>query len=78
MSDEINIQVKSMRGEDTLLSVHKTDKIIDAKIKSGQGDKIQWKFNGEVLKNDKTFESYQIEDDDVIISNYRSKGGNSF
>lgn len=78
MSNEINIQVKSMRGEDTLLSVRKTDKILDAKIKSGQGDKIQWKFNGEVLKNDRTFESYQIEDDDVIISNYRSKGGNNF
>jgi hypothetical protein len=78
MSEEINIQIINMTGKGTSLSVHKTDKIIDAKIKSGQGDKTQWKFNAQVLKNDRTIESYEIEDDDVIISNYRSKGGNSF
>jgi hypothetical protein len=78
MSEEINIQIKSMRGEDTLLSVHKTDKIIDAKIKYGQGIKFNRNLMEKYLKNDKTFESYQIEDDDVIISNYRSKGGNIF
>ena len=73
---KIKIQIKNMRGKDTLLEIDPSEKIVDAKIRSGQGENIQWKFNGEVLKNTNTFDCYSIEEDDVIISNFRSKGGN--
>ena len=74
---KIKIQIKNMRGKDTLLEVDPSEKIVDAKNRSGQGENIQWKFNGEVLKNNNTFDSYSIEDDDVIVSNFRTKGGNN-
>jgi hypothetical protein len=74
---KIKIQIKNMRGKDTLLEVDPSEKIVDAKNRSGQGENIQWKFNGEVLKNNNPFDSYSIEDDDVIVSNFRSKGGNN-
>lgn len=71
----LNIQIQNMRGKNTELKITPSEKIVDAKIRSGQGESIQWKFNGEVMKNNNTFEFYGIEEDDVISSNFKSFGG---
>lgn len=71
----LNIQIQNMRGKNTELKITPSEKIVDAKIRSGQGENIQWKFNGEVMKNTNTFEYYGIEEEDVIISNFKSIGG---
>ena len=43
----------------------------------GQANK-QWKCDGKVLKDDKTFSDYDIEEDDVIISSANNIGGGGF
>ena len=35
----------------------------------------QWKYEGKVLKDDKTFSDYDIEEDDVITTSDRERGG---
>lgn len=71
----IRIQIRNLKGNNTELTVSPSEKIGDAKIRSGQGENIQWKFNGEVMKNNNTFGYYAIEEDDVISSNFKSIGG---
>ena len=51
--------------------------IQEAKQISGYNGYV-WKFNGEVLKDDKTLSYYGIEDDDVICSNRHYEGGGGF
>ena len=62
------------------LSVFKNDTIEKWKKKYGEmrgvdPSGLKWKCRGDVLKNDKTFEYYDLEDDDLIISSVKNKGG---
>ena len=56
------------------LDVKKNDTIREVKIKAGFISS-QFKYDGELLQDDKTIEYYGIEEDDVIASNARSIGG---
>ena len=64
----ITIVISNMNGRKSNLSVSTLDTISRGKELYGQGDP-QWKADGEVLRNDKTFSDYGIENEDIIISN---------
>lgn len=70
----ITIVISNMNGRKSNLIVWTSDTISRGKELYGLGDP-QWKVDGEVLKNDKKFSDYDIEDGDTIISNDRSRGG---
>lgn len=70
----ITIVISNMNGRKSNLIVFTSDTISRGKELYGQGDP-QWKLDGEVLKNDKRFSDYAIENEDIIISNDRSRGG---
>lgn len=73
----ITIIISNLEGRKTRLTVSKKEKIKEGKRLFGQGDP-QWKYDGETLNNEKTFEDYGIENDDVITSNERSRGGGGY
>ena len=63
-----------VRGTTKTFEVDKNMTIEKAKEMIGQADK-QWRYDGEVLKDDKTFSDYDIEEDDVITTSDRERGG---
>ena len=71
-----NIKIKNPKGKEKIISVKSTDSIGNAKSYAGYVGYI-WKFNGEVLKDEKTIEYYGIEEDDVIILNSPQPGGSN-
>ena len=72
---EITISIKNLLGRGESIKVKTTDTIGTGKNIYNKGNP-QWKFNSRVLKDDKTFDFYNIENEDTIISNDRSEGGN--
>jgi hypothetical protein len=70
----MKIKIKNPTGKEKSLIVNSSDLISKAKINAGLQGYI-WKFNGEVLKDEKTIDYYRIEDDDTIISNIPVPGG---
>ncbi len=72
--NSFNIKLKNPKGKEKILKVNSNDKISDTKANAGYTGYI-FKFNGEVLKDDKTIEYYGIEEDDVIILNTPQVGG---
>lgn len=70
----ITIIISNLSGRKTKLKVDTSDTISRGKTLYGQGDP-QWKYDGETLNNNKKFSDYGIEDEDVIASNERSRGG---
>ena len=72
-----NIKVKTPKGKEKIVNVSSTDTIGSAKSKSGFSGYI-WKFDGEILKDDKTMEYYGLEEDDTIINNTPQPGGINF
>lgn len=70
----ITVVISNMNGRKSNLIVSTSDTISRGKELYGQGNP-QWKLDGEVLNNDKRFSDYDIENNDIIISNDRSRGG---
>ena len=71
----MRIKLIDFRGRKKTFEVDENMTIGEAKKMIGQADNYKWKCDGKVLKNDKTFSDYDIEEDDVIISNDRERGG---
>ena len=70
----IRIYIQDLKCRSFQITVNGSDTIKEGKIKyknvSGDvNDDPQWKFDGCVLNNQKTFDFYGIEDDDIIYSN---------
>lgn len=63
----ITVVISNMNGRKSTLIVLTSDTISRGKELYGQGNP-QWKLDGEVLKNDKRFSDYAIENEDIIIS----------
>ena len=64
----INIQLLNpLTNEKKTISVNTKELIKDAK-KKYHLENHNWLFNGQVLQDNKTFEEFEIENDDVIIS----------
>jgi len=76
----LNIKISSGKGKVQNLKVKNTDKISDAKNASGYTPVSSWKWksDGLVLKDEKTFESYNIEEDDLIIATKNQIGGEKY
>jgi hypothetical protein len=72
--NSFNIKIKDAKGKVKLVRVNSDNLIGSVKANSSCNGYI-WKFNGEVLKDDKTIEYYGIEEDDTIISNIPQPGG---
>ena len=76
----MKIYIKNLSGKSTVIYVNGSDTIAQGKLKYKQASNTnnsdpQWKFNGTVLNNNKTFDYYSFEEDDNITSNDRSEGG---
>ena len=72
----IKIFVKDSTGHSSVLTILETCTINEGKEKLGISKDSVWKFDSMILKGDKTFKYYKIEDDDIIISGVRNIGGN--
>ena len=75
-----SIYIKNLQGKSVMINVKDNDKIMDGKRKyrekiGSQNPDPQWKYGSQVLKNEKTFGYYGIEEGDNITSNDRSEGG---
>jgi hypothetical protein len=70
----MNIKITDTKGNPKLITVNPSDFIIDKKRELGEQNAI-WKFEGEVLKNDRTFQSYDIQNGDNIVTNSFHQGG---
>jgi hypothetical protein len=76
----MKIYIKNLSGRSTQITVNESDTISKGKqiyqraLNSSNADP-QWKFDGIVLNNNKTFKDYGIEEEDNITSNDRSQGG---
>ena len=76
----MRIYIKNLSRKSTVIYVNGSDTIAQGKLKYKQASNTnnsdpQWKIDGTVLSNNKTFNDYGIEEDDNIISNDRSQGG---
>lgn len=69
----ITINIMKYNGESKSIVVDISDTISRGKSLYGN-ESVQWIFNGEVLKDEKTFSDYDIEEGDRIISNERIRG----
>jgi hypothetical protein len=72
MSD-IRIFIRDLNGSSFQITVNVSDTIEEGKRKfknvSGCNCDPQWTFCASILNNQKTFDFYGIEDDDIIYSN---------
>lgn len=75
MSNKINIKIKNERHHETKISVNYSDKIGDLKTSLNYDLKDRWRFEGEVLNNNKTIENYGIEEGDTITTSKYVPGG---
>jgi hypothetical protein len=76
----MKIYIKNLSGRSTQITVNESDTISKGKqiyqsASNSSNADPQWKFDGIVLNNNKTFKDYGIEEDDNITSNDRSQGG---
>jgi hypothetical protein len=76
----IRIYIRNLEGRSFQITVNtyntiKEGKLIYKNASNSDNEDPQWKFGYQVLKNNKTFADYEIEEDDNITSNDRSKGG---
>ena len=70
---KITIYIKDMNTSKSIV-VGTSDTISKGKSLYGNGN-AQWKLDGQVLRDEKTFSDYNVEDGDYIQSNERSRGG---
>ena len=70
----MRIKLSNSKGQIKTFEVDENMTIKKAKEITGEIAKL-WIFCGEILKEDKTFSDYGIEEDDLIISTYEMKGG---
>ena len=73
----MRIKLIDISGRTTEVEVDENMTIEKAKKMIGQAYR-QWRYDGEVLKDDKTFSDYDIEEGCHITTNDRSMGGGGF
>lgn len=70
----ISVQLVDTTGKSSYISICLSD-TIEKKKKELNQEKGVWTYDGGVLKNERTFESYDIEKDEVIITSQNLLGG---
>ena len=75
----MKITIQGLNNRIIVIEVEPNDTIESGKEKykkkAGINDDLQWKFGGGPLDNDKTFDYYYIQDQDLITSNTTREGG---
>lgn len=75
----MNIIIATPDKKKTKITVNPNNTIGEGKKlfynKIGNTNNNQWKFMADVLKDERTFSSYEIEDNDEIEANPVSRGG---
>ena len=77
----MKIKIVDKKLKETCITVNSSDTIGEGKRLFSIANNLssyndQWKFNAIVLRDNKTFDFYEIEDDDIIETNGKSEGGN--
>ena len=70
----MNVIIIDSKGNKKIETVNPLGLIGDKKRELGVPNAI-WKFDGQVLKNDKTFQFYEIQNGDNITTNVKHQGG---
>ena len=70
----MKIVIAGKNGQHISLEVNPTDTILSAKKRLKQ-EKATWKFDTEVLTDDKTFRDFDFEEGDIITSTLKVYGG---
>jgi len=70
----VSVHLVDPKGKSSYISICLSDTVEKKKKELNQEDGI-WTYDGGVLKNEKTFESYDIEKDEVIITSQEILGG---
>ena len=69
---KIKVNIKNAKGRETQLLVNSSDKIsLGKKLYANlvdSSDDLSWKYDGIILNDDKTFDYYKIDNEDLIIS----------
>ena len=73
----IKVQLCYINGETKDMEIMPSELVGDKK-KSEHQEMATWKCSGKVLKNDKTFDFYDIEPKDIIYSSHKHHGGKNF
>lgn len=71
----LNLQISYGNGKSDYITVSPSDKIEDIKKKIPNQEDAIWKYENHILKKDKSFEFYEIEDNGIIYSNKKNTGG---
>lgn len=70
----ISVHLVDSKGKSSYISICLSDTVAKKKKELNQ-EKGVWTYDGGVLKNEKTFESYDIGKDEVIITSQDLVGG---
>jgi hypothetical protein len=70
----MNINITNTKGIPRFIKVNPLGLIGDKKRELGEPNAM-WKFDGEVLRDDRTFQSYEMQNGDAIITNSEHVGG---
>lgn len=70
----INVKLVDKKGDARIIKINLSDIIGDKKRELNQPNGI-WKHEGEILKDEKNFSDYDVEEFDQIITNIRHQGG---
>ena len=72
----VKIIITDPKGKDKIIKVDPSDTIEACKKTAGLEPKQwRWTFNGDILKDDKTVNDYELEDDDKILCSKETFGG---
>lgn len=74
----LNLQISYDNGKSDYIRVSPSDKIGDVKKTLSNQEDAVWKWGNSTLKNTKTFGDYEFDDNDIIYSNQRNKGGKNY
>lgn len=71
----MHITVKDMKGTEKMLTIIKSNTIAQGKTKLGHELGRVWKYEGNILDNNKKFEDYEIDEGETIIATNKVIGG---
>lgn len=64
-----------MKGNEKMLTITESNTIAEGKSKLGHELGRVWKYEGNILDNNKKFKDYEIEDGETIIATNKVIGG---
>ena len=73
--EKITVYIKELNNREVPIKVSRYDTINYGKSLYVDGNKKTWRFDGKVLLDNETFDSYGIDDEDIINSSAKVKGG---